>query len=364
MERSPSGSTPRRTASTPTSSRWDEGGFLYGRTVFDPLAVVTAAGKVEPYLAESITHNADYTSFTITLRPGIMFHDGTPLRCRRPGGNLAKQKVSPLVGPAFAAYIAGSSVTGPLSVTVTMKDPWVPFPYYLAQAQTGYIAAPSMLNNPDGSSHPVGTGPFVFKEWVPNSHFTATANPHYWRSGLPYLDSITFKPIIDPAAATDALQSGTIDIMHTVTPATILAFRGNKKYAYYDNSGTVLGQPSVNCLMLNTASPPFNNHKLRVAMAMGANAKQYSQEIDHNVNAPINGLFLPGSPYYAKTSWPSFNPSGARKLVRQVAQETGAPIAFTLNRDQRSRGRTGRSVRQAAVRQHGRHRQHQHHDAG
>ena len=66
-----------------------------------------------------------------------------------------------------------------------MKTPWAPFPYYLAQAQTGYIAAPSMLNSSSGTSHPIGTGPFVFKDWVPNSHMTATANPHYWRKGYP-----------------------------------------------------------------------------------------------------------------------------------------------------------------------------------
>ena len=67
----------------PTTARWDEGGFLYGRTVFDPLAIVNAAGGVEPYLAQSITSNADFTAFTITLRPNIVFHDGTPLDADR-----------------------------------------------------------------------------------------------------------------------------------------------------------------------------------------------------------------------------------------------------------------------------------------
>src|SRR5258708_24403136 len=63
----------------PSTARWDEGGFLYGRSVFDPIAIVNAAGGVEPFLAESITSNADYTAFTINLRPGIVFHDGPPL---------------------------------------------------------------------------------------------------------------------------------------------------------------------------------------------------------------------------------------------------------------------------------------------
>src|ERR1700684_847375 len=99
-----------------------------------------------------------------------------------------------------------------------MKTPCELFPLYLAQAQTGYIAAPSMLNSKTGTTNPVGTGPFIFEEWVPNSHFTAKANPHYWRKGLPYLSSITFKPIISRESRVAALQSGTIDIMHTNEP--------------------------------------------------------------------------------------------------------------------------------------------------
>jgi peptide/nickel transport system substrate-binding protein len=315
----------------PTTSRWDEGGFLYGRTVFDPLAVVSTAGKVEPYLAESITPNTDYTAWKITLRSGVVFHDRTPLNADALQLNLTKQQNSPLTGPAFGAYIKDSRVTGPLSVTISMKQPWVPFDFYLAQAQTGYIAAPSMLNNPNGSSNPVGTGPFVFQEWIPNSHFTATANPHYWRPGLPYLKSITFKPIIEPTSRVAALQTGAVDIMHTNSPSSILEFRGDKKWSYLDNSGSILGQPTVNCLMLNTAAPPFNNHNLRLALAKASNAKQYSQEIDKSVNAPVSGLFLAGSPYYAKTTYPAYDPSGASKLIKRIAKETGKAVEFTLN---------------------------------
>jgi peptide/nickel transport system substrate-binding protein len=316
----------------PTTARWDEGGFLYGRTIFDPIAIVTSTGVVQPYLAQSITHNADYTSWVINLRSGIKFHDGTALDADALHLNLTKQAASPLVGPAFAALIEGSAVTGPLAVTITMRAPWVPFDYYLAQGQTAYVAAPSMLNNPHGTTQPIGTGPFIFKEWVPNSHFTATANPHYWRPGLPYLSEITFKPIIEPTARVDALESGTIDIMHTDSPASIKQFRGDKKWSYIDNSGAgaVIGQPTVNCIMLNTAKAPFNNKNLRIAMAKASNPKQYSKEIDLGVNAPVTGLFLPGSPYYAKTTYPSYDPAGAKKLVKQVAKEIGGPVTFTL----------------------------------
>jgi peptide/nickel transport system substrate-binding protein len=314
----------------PTSARWDEGGFLYGRTVFDPLAIVTTSGAVQPYLAESITSNPEFTSFVITLRPGIVFHDGTPLDAAALHLNLTKQQASVLTGPAFQ-NIATTTITGPLSVTVTTKTPWEPFPYYLAEAQTGYIAAPSMLNSSTGTSNPIGTGPFVFKEWIPNDHFTATANPHYWRKGLPYLSSITFKPIINSDSRVDALETGTVDIMHTDVPENLKQFRGNKKYAYVDNSGDIVGQPDIDCVMLNTSKPPFNNRNLRVALAKASDSAKYAKIIDLGVNEPVSGLFLPGSPYYTKTSYPAYDLAGAKKLVAQIQQQTGQPVSFILN---------------------------------
>jgi ABC-type transport system substrate-binding protein len=315
----------------PGSARWDEGGFLYGRTVFDPIAIINAQGKVEPYLAQSITPNADFTQFTITLRPGIVFHDGTPLDANALHLNIENTVTSVLTGAAFKNF-SSASVTGPLSVTITMKNPWVPFPYYLAAGQTGYVAAPSMLNKPNGgTSNPVGTGPFVFKDWVPNTHMTATRNPHYWRKGYPYLDSITYKPIISHASRADALQSGQVDMIHTNSPIDLLQFRGNKKWSYYDNSGQVLGQPTVQCIQLNTSAEPLNNVTLRRAMAMCIDQAQFSRVIDKGVDQPMHGLFIPGSQYYTPTAYPKHNPSQAAKLVRQVAQQTGKQPTFTLN---------------------------------
>jgi peptide/nickel transport system substrate-binding protein len=315
----------------PSSARWDEGGFLYGRTVFDPIAIVTATGEVQPWLAESITSNEDFTSFTVTLRNGIVFHDGTPLNGEALYKNIEAQATSILTGPAFATNIKGATVSGPMAVTITMKNSWAPFPYYLAQAQTGYVAAPSMLAAANGgTSNPVGTGPFIFDSWVPNSHMTAKRNPNYWRKGYPYLDSITYKPIINASSRADALETGEVDMMHTNDPNGLLLFRGNKKYSYYDNSGQVLGQPTVQCVMLNTTAAPLNNHDVRMAMAKAINRPQYTKVIDKGVNTPMNGLFIQGSPYYTKTSYPAYDPHGAANLVKKAQQETGKQISFSL----------------------------------
>jgi ABC-type transport system substrate-binding protein len=318
----------------PTTARFDEVGVMYARTVFDPLTIINAQGTWEPYLAQSVTPNADYTAWTITVRPNVVFHDGTACDGAALTANFQAQKASLLLGIILGPIVDSITQAGPLGVTVTMKSPWVSFPLYLAGGiggQSAYMCAPSMLAAKNGgTTQPVGTGPFVFKQWVPNSHFTATANPHYWRPGLPHLDEITFKPIIDENARAEALRSGTIDIMVTDTPQIILQFRGNKDYAYIDDSTHIVGEPDMGCILLNCGAAPFNDPTVRRAAAMAINRTQYVKEIDENVLPVSHGLFTPGSPYYSATAYPNYNPTEAKKLVKQVEKTTGKPVSFTF----------------------------------
>ncbi|HVB92008.1 MAG TPA: ABC transporter substrate-binding protein [Acidimicrobiales bacterium] len=316
----------------PTQGHFDEVGVMYARTVFDPLTIVTANGGWAPYLAQSVTPNANLTSWTITLRPNVLFHDGTPCNGAALLTNMQAQAKSLLVGIVLTPILVSMSQTGPLAVTLNFKTPWAPFPYWLAGSiggQIAYVAAPSMLANKNGTSHPVGTGPFVFSEWVPNSHFTATANPHYWRPGLPYLNQITFKPIPDENARAEALKTKTIHLMHTDTPQVFAQFRGDRSFSYIDDSNPV-GEPDMSFVMLNCQAPPFNNPAVRRAAAMAIDRKQYTKVVDINQEKVANGLFAPGTPNYSNTAYPKFNQGAAKHLVAQVARSTGAPVAFTL----------------------------------
>jgi ABC-type transport system substrate-binding protein len=317
----------------PTQARFDEVGVMYARTVFDPLTIVLANGDWAPYLAQSVVPNSSYTTWTVTLRPNLMFHDGTPCNGAALLTNFEAHSKSTLTGVVINPTLQSITQTGPLSVAISFKAPWAPFPYYLAGGiggQIAYVAAPSMLANHNGTSHPVGTGPFVFKEWVPNDHFTATANPSYWRPGLPHLSQITFKPIPDSAARAEALRTGTIDLLVTDTPQVIVQFRGNRSYSYIDDSTHLAGEPDMNCVQLNCGAKPFNNPSLRRAAAMAIDRNQYARVIDQNVLPVSNGLFVPGSQYYSTTSYPSYNPTQAKSLVQQAARQNGGPISFTL----------------------------------
>jgi ABC-type transport system substrate-binding protein len=317
----------------PTTATFDTTGILYARTVFDPLACIAADGSVQPYLAQSITPNADYTVWTVTMRPGVVFHDGTACDGQAVAYNFDAQRSSSLAGPAVT-NIAGVAVTDPMTVQVTMHTPWVPFDYYLAGGiggQIAFIAAPSMLKNPNGTMNPVGTGPFVNGGWVPNDHFTGNKNPHYWRAGYPYLDTIEYRPIPDSDQLLSSLMSNSVDIIHTSASTVTKSLRADSSLAYIDDVSHVAGEPDMNCLLLNLSKPPFNNLQVRQAAAMAISSAQYVSVIDSGVNPTATGPFVPGSPFFAPDGYPSPNMTKAKQLVQQAQQETGGPIAVTLN---------------------------------
>jgi peptide/nickel transport system substrate-binding protein len=324
---------------SPTQGTFDEVGVLYARTVFDPLMIIAADGTPQPYLAQSVTHNPDYTVWTITLRPNLVFHDGSPCGASAVVANIEAHQASALTGPAIT-NIDHAVATSELAVDVTMKAPWVPFPYYLTGgigAQVAYVAEPKWLattsgSNPSGTSNPVGTGPFIYQEWVQNDHFTATKNPHYWRPGLPYLDSITYRPIPDPDSLLQTLQSGGVDIIHTDTANVTQQLRSDTSLGYFDDSGAVAGEPDMGCLLLNLSKPPFDNLKVRQAAAYAVSSAQYVQVIDLGVNPTSNGPFTSGSPYYVSDNgYPVYDPAKATQLVSEVKSETGKPVTLSLN---------------------------------
>jgi peptide/nickel transport system substrate-binding protein len=318
---------------SPTKGTFDEVGLLYARTVFDPLMILDDTGTPQPYLAESVTPNAAYTEWTIKLRPNLVFHNGTPCNSEALAANFTAQQAALLTGPEFTSF-SNIAVTDPLTVTLTLKSPWVPFNYYLCGGiggQIAYVAEPNWLKS-GSQTNPIGTGPFVFSEWVPNDHFTATKNPHYWRPGLPYLDSITYKPIPDPESLLQTFQSGGVDIMHTDTANAIQTLRSNSSYGYIDDTQKVAGEPDMGCLLLNLSKAPFDNLKVRQAAAYAISSAQYVAVIDSNVNPTSNGPFTSTSPYYNPSSpYPKYDPAKASQLVSEVHSETGKPVVVTLN---------------------------------
>ncbi len=124
------------------------------------------------------------------MRPNLVFHNGAPCDATAVAANFNAQKASALTGPALVT-VQSITVTSPLVVTVTMKSPWVPFDYYLTGGiggQFAFIAEPTWLAS--GQPDQPGRDRAVRLRVVePERPLHGHRNPHYWRSGFPYLDA-------------------------------------------------------------------------------------------------------------------------------------------------------------------------------
>ncbi|HSS11172.1 MAG TPA: ABC transporter substrate-binding protein [Acidimicrobiales bacterium] len=311
----------------PTKNRWDANGYLYATTVYDSLTAFGADREVHPYLARSIDHNADYTEWTIKIRPGIHFHNGDPLTADDVAFDLNAEKSSLLTGPELAP-IASIAKVDDQTVSVKMKAPWVPFPIYLA-GQPGFIPSPKTLKDPNGSLHPIGTGPFIFKEWVPGNHFIAVKNPNYWQKGKPYLDQIEYRTITEETSRIASLDSGAIDMLYTSDTQSIVTLRSEKSVVTTDDSKK--GERASTFVMLNTAKAPLNDIRVRQALAYATDPKRIIDAIGNSLLPTADSPFGATSAYHVdNVGYPHYDPQKAKQLVAEYEHDTGHKISFQL----------------------------------
>jgi ABC-type transport system substrate-binding protein len=310
----------------PSKDNWDTNGMLYANTVYDPLMAVARDGSIRPYLARSLTPNAAHDQWTMTLRPGVTFHNGTALTSAVVKANFEALAASSLTGGAVAG-IASIATPDTATVVFTLKSPSTGFAASLT-TQAGYVVSQSMLDQlASGVSNPVpvGTGPFVYADWQPNDHFTATRNPRYWQAGLPYLDQVTFRPIVDTTQREDSLRTGAVDAIISIDPRTYLQFRDAPGYQSVYQTAPVVGEPTMGFLLLNCAKAPTDDLRVRRALAMATDQSAVQKIFGDGTVQTVNGLFLPGSPYYSDTGYPGFDPAGAEALIRSHAAQHGTP---------------------------------------
>lgn len=315
-------------------------GITVAASIYDTLTYTNSASKVVPYLAKSIEHNGDYTVWTLVLRGGIKFHDGTPLDAKVVKNNLDAYRGTypnrkPLLFSFVFSNIKDVSVTGPLTVKVTTKKPWVAFPAYLASGRIGMMAQAQLDDTKTCDRKLIGTGPFKLKEWKVNNHLTVVRNPSYWQKApdgkpYPYLDSIVFTPITDEGQRLNALESGSTDVMTTILGATLKSLRELKDQGKVDVN-EVKRPNLVGYIMLNAGKPPFNDLTARRAFAYGADRKQSNDLANDGLFDLANGPFAPGGIGYVKDSGqPSFNPDMAKRLIAQYKKRTGKSPDFVL----------------------------------
>jgi len=326
----------------------DISGINYARTIYDTLTMPNDKGEFVPFLAKSVDHNADFTVWTIGLRDGIKFHDGSALDAQVVKNNLdAYRGAYPARHPilfslVFGPYVKSVDVVDPLTVQVTVAQPWPAFPSYLWSSSRLGMMAQAQLDSADCAKDLIGTGPFKLREWVVNDHLTADKNPNYWykdKDGnqLPYLDSITFKPVPDGQQRLNGLQSGQFQLSHTSSAIDIEQLRALAK------NGTITENESdkyaeVAHLMLCTAPPtdtvcpgsPFGNQHARNAVAYALDRQTLNHVRGKDIPQIASGPFAPGAVGYLQDAgFPQFNLDKAKQEVQAYKQETGKDLSFT-----------------------------------
>ena len=323
----------------PQSAQLAAGGIQVASAIYDTLTAPNDKGEYVPYLAKSVDHNADYTQWTIVLRDGIQFHNGEPFNADAVKMNLDGYLSGILFGLVFAD-VNSVTVTGPMSVQITTRVPWVALPAFLWSTGRLGMAAPAQIRDKANcASNLIGTGPFMKKEWTPNDKFVAVRNPNYWQKDengvqLPYLDEITFRPQPDVSQLVNGLKGGQFDLIHLTDGKSIDLLRKDVK------SGTLKMTEStrsaeISHTMLNNSKPPFDNVNARLAVIYATNADELNRVHEGNVNKLSKQPYAPETlGYQSDPGWPGFDLKKAQDYVAKYKQETGqdagSAIAFRL----------------------------------
>lgn len=316
-------------------------GITVANALYDTLTRPNAAGEVEPWLAETVEPNEDSTQWTITLREGVVFHDGTELTADVVKNNLDAYRGQypprePLLFTFLFQPIESVDVVDPRTVEVTLNQPWVAFDDALwGNGRIGILAQSQLDDTSSCAEAPVGTGPFSLVNWTPNQSLVAERNPEYWATDaagdqLPYLDEVEFRPIVENSQRVNALESGEIDAMHTSDSGTIEDARdqadSGELNAYITDDFS-----DVTYMLLNVSEAPFDNLVARQALAYALDFEEYNAILGEGALPRAVGPFSPGNVGYLEDSgFPSYDPDEAARLVSQYEEETGEELtAYT-----------------------------------
>jgi ABC-type transport system substrate-binding protein len=295
-----------------------------GIILYDTLLDIDPKGKIVPHLAEKLEAAPDATWFKVTLRSGVKFHDGTPLDAAAVVVHF-KRMMDPKNRCRCISDLAPVDTveaTGPLEVTFKMKTPSAPFPAVLADV-AGMIVSPTAVEkyNNDLSTHPVGTGPFMFKEWQRGAQIVFQRNPNYWGK-VPYLDEVVLRPMPDEQARYASLQAGNLDVIMNAGARDVIDAQQNKKFTVIDP-----GSLATAFVMINTGAPDVSDVRVRQAMAYALDRVALNKVINKGLYKIANTVFGTGlAPHELVDGYPNYDPEKAKKLLADY----GKPVKIKL----------------------------------
>lgn len=290
-------------------------------------------GRLIPELGLSASASKDGRSWTVKLRKGVLFHDGT-----RFNADAVVTHWQRLLDPKnrFRGLVALQPIASvhkvdEFTVRFQLKHAWIPFKDLLGSAIgiAAYIPSPKAVQEGTQDRSPVGTGPYRFKQWLPNDRLVVVKNPDYWQKGKPYLDTVVFRTVPDMQTRFAGLKSGEIDVILTDRGANVLQAKEDASLRLYSSQST-----GAETFLFNTSKPPLNDIRVRRALSYAWNQDFYIKASYKGTipfaRDPFGGLLGCGD-----TGYREYNPEQARKLLA----EYGKPVALDLQITNTPRGR-------------------------
>lgn len=307
-----------------------------GQQVFDGLLrYKSGTTEVEGALAESWEVSDDGLTYTFKLRQGVKFHDGTDFNADAVVFNFTRwsDPASPykfegdsfdyydsMFGPDGSRVIKEVKAVDASTVQFTLNQTQAPFLQNLAMPSFA-IGSPAAIESKKENfkSEPVGTGPFMFKEWKRNDSITLVKNPNYWEQGLPKMETVIVRSIPDNSARFNALQNGEIDLMEDLSPDNLPTLESNTALQK-------IIRPSFNVAYIgfNTEAEPFNKPEVRRALS-------YAVDKESIISAFYAGLAVPAVNPMPPTLWGyndtiedyNYDPAKAKELLAEAGYPNG-----------------------------------------
>ena len=280
--------------------------------------------KIRNVLAESYDVSSDGLVYTIHLRKGVMFHDGTEFQADAVKANFDRvtNKENALRRYSLYNNIAKTEVVDPYTARITLRKPFSAFINQLAHP-AGVMICPKALAAYPGKQiafHPCGTGPYTVKEYNPSEILHVVKNPNYWQKGLPKLDGITFKPVPENSTRVAMLRTGEAQFIFPVPPEQVKSLEG-------ESGIEVTVSPSIieRYIAFNTKMKPFDNPKVRLALNYAVNKQALCKVAFNGLAVPATGLAPEGVDYAKQFEAIPYDPKKARELLK----EAGYPNGFT-----------------------------------
>ncbi|MCB1030765.1 MAG: ABC transporter substrate-binding protein [Acidimicrobiales bacterium] len=309
-------------------------GMQVARAMYDTLTVPDADGGYAPYLAKAVEPSDNYKTWTISLRSGVLFHDGTELDATVVKNNLDAfrgegETRSPLLFSFVLDNIDTVEAVNELTVRVTTKVPWVAFPGVLyASGRLGISAQAQLDASPeDCANKPIGTGPFSFVSWERGKSLKVRRNPDYWQEApdgqaYPYLNSVEFRPIQNSDGRIAELQQGELNMMHTSTSADMAVTLPKLRDSGAINLMISEERTETAYLMMNVSKEPLGDKRVRLAIARAIDREALNDKANKGLPQVADGPFAPGVLGYLKESgFPEYNPEAAKKAVAELKEE-------------------------------------------